>query len=180
MRGVRVRQIAINALVLTATRSGVPASRGFIPKSSLAILPERASIRFCWSCRPTPRSKRTPHRDNRVAVVVSGEWHLGYGDHFDAKSLKTLPPGSVCSEPGGDNHFARTGADPVVVEISGYGPPTRTIWTPGTIQDRARRGDDLAEQESSATRPRRLPSIAPRKSALPSGTQEQTPATRTR
>jgi len=55
---------------------------------------------------------------------VSGEWHFGYGDHFDAKSLKTLPPGSVYSEPGGigHNHFARTGTDAVIVEISGYGP----------------------------------------------------------
>jgi quercetin dioxygenase-like cupin family protein len=62
------------------------------------------------------------HRDDRVAIVVSGEWHFGYGDHFDAKSLKTLPPGSVYSEPGGDNHFARTDADAVIVEISAYGP----------------------------------------------------------
>src|ERR1700726_37034 len=62
------------------------------------------------------------HRDDRVATVVSGEWHFGYGDHFDANSLKTLPPGSVYSEPGGDNHFARTDADAVIVEISGYGP----------------------------------------------------------
>jgi len=62
------------------------------------------------------------HRDDRVAVVVSGEWHLGYGNHFDAKSLKTLPPGSVYSEPGGDNHFAQTESDAVIVEISGYGP----------------------------------------------------------
>lgn len=62
------------------------------------------------------------HRDDRVAVVVSGEWHLGYGTHFDAKSLKTLPPGSVYSEPGGDNHFAQTHTGPVIVEISGYGP----------------------------------------------------------
>jgi len=64
------------------------------------------------------------HPDDRVAVVVSGEWHFGYGKHFDAKSLKTLPPGSVYSEPGGidHNHFARTDSDPVVVEISGYGP----------------------------------------------------------
>src|SRR5437762_13112164 len=31
------------------------------------------------------------HRDDRVATVVSGEWHFGYGDHFDAKALKTLP-----------------------------------------------------------------------------------------
>ena len=62
------------------------------------------------------------HRDNRMAAVVSGEWHFGYGDHFHAKSLKALPPGSVYSEPGRQNHFARTGADPVVVQISGYGP----------------------------------------------------------
>ena len=62
------------------------------------------------------------HRDDRVATVVSGEWHFGYGDHFDAKSLKTLPPGSVYSEPGGGNHFARTGAEPVLVQITGIGP----------------------------------------------------------
>jgi hypothetical protein len=54
--------------------------------------------------------------------VVSGEWHFGYGAHFNEGSLKALPPGSVYSEPGGDNHFAQTGNDPVVVQISGYGP----------------------------------------------------------
>lgn len=62
------------------------------------------------------------HRDDRVATVISGEWHFGYGNHFDAKSLKTLPPGSVYSEPGGDNHFAQTDTDAVIVQISGYGP----------------------------------------------------------
>jgi len=62
------------------------------------------------------------HPDNRVATVVSGEWHFGYGDHFDPKSLKTLPPGSVYSEPAGHDHFARTGASSVIVEISGFGP----------------------------------------------------------
>lgn len=62
------------------------------------------------------------HRDDRMATVVSGEWHFGYGDHFDAKLLKTLPVGSVYSEPGGGDHFARTDANTVIVEISGYGP----------------------------------------------------------
>jgi quercetin dioxygenase-like cupin family protein len=62
------------------------------------------------------------HRGDRIATVVSGEWHFGYGDHFDANSLKTLPPGSVYSEPGGRDHFAWTDADPVVVQVSGYGP----------------------------------------------------------
>jgi uncharacterized RmlC-like cupin family protein len=62
------------------------------------------------------------HRDDRVASVLSGEWHFGYGDHFDAASLKTLPAGSVYSEPAARNHCARTDADPVIVQICGYGP----------------------------------------------------------
>src|SRR3981081_2365427 len=64
------------------------------------------------------------HRDVRVASVVSGVWSFGYGDRFDARSLKVLPPGSVYSEPGGaaHNHFARTDKDAVIVHISGYGP----------------------------------------------------------
>jgi quercetin dioxygenase-like cupin family protein len=64
------------------------------------------------------------HRDDRVATVVSGQWQFGYGDHFDAARLKALPPGSVYTEPGGTahNHFARTGGDSVVVQISGFGP----------------------------------------------------------
>jgi uncharacterized RmlC-like cupin family protein len=70
------------------------------------------------------------HRDNRMAAVVSGEWHFGYGDHFDAKALKTLPPGSVYSEPGGVEHFARTGETAVVVEISGYGPTDTAYFDP--------------------------------------------------
>jgi hypothetical protein len=28
------------------------------------------------------------HRDDRVATVVAGEWHFGYGDHFDASLLR--------------------------------------------------------------------------------------------
>jgi len=78
------------------------------------------------------------HRDDRMAVVVSGTWHFGYGDHFDERALKSLPPGSVYSEPGAVTHFAQTGAEPVLVEISGFGPtdtryfdPANTPKTPG-------------------------------------------------
>jgi pimeloyl-ACP methyl ester carboxylesterase len=62
------------------------------------------------------------HRDDRMATVVSGTWQFGYGDRFDENALKRLPPGSVYSEPGGGNHFARTGAEPVLVQITGVGP----------------------------------------------------------
>jgi pimeloyl-ACP methyl ester carboxylesterase len=62
------------------------------------------------------------HRDDRMATVVSGTWQFGYGDRFDEGVLKVLPAGSVYSEPGQMNHFARTGTEPVLVEISGFGP----------------------------------------------------------
>jgi pimeloyl-ACP methyl ester carboxylesterase len=62
------------------------------------------------------------HRDDRMATVVSGQWQFGYGDMFDEHALKSLPPGSVYSEPGGVNHFARTADEAVLVEIAGFGP----------------------------------------------------------
>ncbi|MGC1649461.1 MAG: cupin domain-containing protein [Candidatus Sulfotelmatobacter sp.] len=71
---------------------------------------------------PSTTIQAHSHRDDRMATVVSGTWHFGYGTHFDENALKTLPVGSVYSEPGGVNHFARTAEDPVVVQISGFGP----------------------------------------------------------
>src|ERR1700730_16416371 len=62
------------------------------------------------------------HRDDRVATVVSGTWRIGYGDNFDESKLKALPPGSFYTEPPGQNHFAETADDPVVVQITGFGP----------------------------------------------------------
>jgi len=96
--------------VHTQVIAGDPSKAGFY--SILLFVPSHTTI------------QAHSHRDDRMATVVSGEWHFGYGDHFDAKLLKTLPPGSVYSEPGGPghNHFAQTGEDPVIVHISGYGP----------------------------------------------------------
>jgi pimeloyl-ACP methyl ester carboxylesterase len=62
------------------------------------------------------------HRDDRVATVISGTWHIGYGDMFDAAKLRALPPGSFYTEPPSRNHFAETGDEPVVVQITGFGP----------------------------------------------------------
>lgn len=75
------------------------------------------------------------HRDNRMATVVHGDWHFGYGMRFDEQSLKVLPQGSVYSEPGGVNHFARTGAGTVVVQISGYGPTDTRYFNPADDPD---------------------------------------------
>jgi quercetin dioxygenase-like cupin family protein len=95
---------------------GDPAKEGFY--SILLYVPAHTTI------------QAHSHRDNRMATVVSGEWHFGYGTHFDEKSLKTLPPGSVYSEPGGVNHFARTGDEPVTVHLCGYGPTDTHYFDP--------------------------------------------------
>jgi uncharacterized RmlC-like cupin family protein len=78
---------------------------------------------------PNTKIPAHSHQDDRMATVVSGTWHFGYGDKFDANKLEELPPGSVYSEPGTSrhNHFAATTGEPVVVHIVGYGP-TNTVY----------------------------------------------------
>jgi uncharacterized RmlC-like cupin family protein len=70
------------------------------------------------------------HRDNRTALVVSGEWHFGYGEHADEKATRTLGPGGFYTEPGGEAHFAYTGDKPTVVYITGQGPTDTTYVDP--------------------------------------------------
>lgn len=62
------------------------------------------------------------HPDQRTATVLSGTWYFGYGDKFNEKQLKKLSAGSIYSEVAGQNHFAMTGNEPVIVEITGFGP----------------------------------------------------------
>ena len=104
------------AAVHTKVLFGDPAKAGFY--SILLFVPAHVTI------------EAHTHRDNRVATVVSGEWHFGYGDHFDVKRLKTLPPGSVYSEPGSVEHFAQTAETAVVVQISGCGPTDTKYFDP--------------------------------------------------
>lgn len=70
------------------------------------------------------------HPDQRAATVLSGTWHFGYGNKFDQTKLKTLPVGSIYSEVAGQNHFAMTGNEPVIVEITGFGPSGVTYVDP--------------------------------------------------
>ena len=102
--------------VHTKVLFGDPAKAGFY--SILLFVPAHVTI------------EAHTHRDNRMATVVSGEWRFGYGDHFDVKRLKTLPLGSVYSEPGGVEHFAQTTDTAVIVQISGYGPTDTKYFDP--------------------------------------------------
>jgi pimeloyl-ACP methyl ester carboxylesterase/quercetin dioxygenase-like cupin family protein len=79
---------------------------------------------------PHTRIAAHAHRDDRVATVVSGTWHIGYGDKFDQAKLKALPPGSFYTEPPGEPHFAETGDEAVVVQITGVGPSSTDYTDP--------------------------------------------------
>ncbi|TPG21805.1 hypothetical protein EAH87_05040 [Sphingomonas koreensis] len=62
------------------------------------------------------------HRDDRTAVVVAGVWYFGYGVTASRARERQLGVGSFYTEPGGDPHFARTGAEGATVDITGFGP----------------------------------------------------------
>jgi len=102
--------------VHTKILAGNPSAAGFY--SILLFVPPHTTI------------QAHSHRDDRMATVVSGTWHFGYGTHFDEKVLKTLSVGSVYSEPGSVDHFAQTADDPVVVHISGFGPTDTRYFNP--------------------------------------------------
>jgi len=113
--------------VHTKILAGNPAAAGFY--SILLFVPPHTTI------------QAHSHRDDRMATVVSGIWHFGYGTHFDEKALKALPVGSVYSEPGGVNHFARTTEDAVVVHISGFGPTDTRYFNPADDPESSKKSE---------------------------------------
>ena len=77
------------------------------------------------------------HQDDRVATVVSGTWYIGYGDAFNASSLKALPAGSFYTEPSNRSHFAETRDEPVTVQITGVGPSSTSYIDPASDPKRS-------------------------------------------
>lgn len=102
-----------NAKVSVVTILGDPSKPG--PYSQLLKVGPEAKI-------PSHR-----HKGDRVGTVLKGTWHFGYGSSFNQTSLKTLPVGSVYTEPSDAPHFAMTGQEPVIVLITGFGP-TDTVY----------------------------------------------------
>ena len=68
-----------------------------------------------------PTKKLEPHGPKEgyfFVTVISGTLELGFGKTYDEAKLKTLPPGSIFTHPAGQLHFAKTGKDPVVLQIT--------------------------------------------------------------
>ena len=78
--------------------------------------------------RIAPSTDLPPHghaSGYRIVTVISGTLLLGFGNRFDEAALKPLPPGSVFSEPAGHQHFARTQAEPVVLQLTEIAAPAK-------------------------------------------------------
>lgn len=95
---------------------GDPSKRGFY--SLLQIIPPGTTIK--------PHS----HSDDHVGTVLSGTLRYGYGNTFDPAALKDLPTGSIYTEPAGQNHFAQTTGEAVIVQYTGVGPLKTTYVNP--------------------------------------------------
>ncbi|MGX9430122.1 MULTISPECIES: cupin domain-containing protein [Bradyrhizobium] len=76
---------------------------------------------------PHARIAAHHHAGDRVGTVLQGTWIFGYGPSFTQEALRTLPVGSVYTEPSGAAHFAMTGDEAVTVLITGFGP-TDTVY----------------------------------------------------
>ncbi len=109
---------------LTAIESGTGTSGvGGIQTRILKGDPNRAGLYTIQLTVPAnTKIEAHTHPDDRVATVISGTWYFGYGSQFDEKQLKALAPGSFYTEPPNVAHFARTGSEPVVIQIFGDGP----------------------------------------------------------
>jgi hypothetical protein len=68
--------------------------------------------------RDAPRASGARDRSGRSEPERQSQSH----GHPDPHRRQALAPGSVYSEPGAASHFARTGAEPVVLHITGKGP----------------------------------------------------------
>jgi quercetin dioxygenase-like cupin family protein len=78
---------------------------------------------------PHTRGKAHYHAGDRIGTVLKGTLRLGFGPKFDESALVALPIGSIYTEPSGVAHFAQTGDEAVIVQITGYGP-TSTVENP--------------------------------------------------
>jgi pimeloyl-ACP methyl ester carboxylesterase/uncharacterized RmlC-like cupin family protein len=85
---------------------------------------------------PHTRIAAHTHRDNRTAMVVSGEWRFGYGAKADEAATVTLGPGGFYTEPAGVAHFAFSGDAPTVVYVNGQGPTDTEYVNPADTPPR--------------------------------------------
>ena len=118
----RLSASEVDAIGRHAGGAGTSGARG-VQTTVLSGDPAMAGP-YAYEIRVPPHTRIAAHihRDNRTALVVSGEWHFGYGPKADHAQTRKLLPGAFYTEPADAPHFAFTGDKPTVVYITGQGP----------------------------------------------------------
>ena len=62
------------------------------------------------------------HREVRSYTVLGGVWELGFGEKFDARSLRSFAQGSYYRLPAGVPHYQRAGPEGAIIQIESIGP----------------------------------------------------------
>lgn len=80
--------------------------------------------RYVFRLRVPAGHKAMPHThpDERVYTVLSGTFHLGFGDRFSDARLEVYPEGSVVLIRAGRHHFQVAKSGEYEVQVEGLGP----------------------------------------------------------
>jgi quercetin dioxygenase-like cupin family protein len=70
------------------------------------------------------------HPDEKINMVISGTLLVGYGEEFDESKMKSLPAGSIWTEPANQPHFVWAKDGEVVIQVIGNGPTGTTFVKP--------------------------------------------------
>ena len=98
----------------------------FPPDAQLAVLvgnPSRPGP-YVIRVRVPDGTRLMPHKhsEDRVYTVVSGVFHVGLGETFDADKLMAFAPGSLVVLPGGQPHFHWAKSGEYVTQVTAIGP----------------------------------------------------------
>jgi len=119
---VRLSPSEINSLASVNAGAGTSGVNGIQTRTLKGDASKLGMYTIQLTIPANVRIQAHTHPDDRVATVISGTWYIGYGAKFDEAKLKALTAGSFYTEPPGVAHFAKTGNEPVVLQITGNGP----------------------------------------------------------
>src|SRR5258708_37892119 len=121
-RQVRLSPSEINSLASVNAGAGTSGVNGIQTRTLKGYATNRGIYTIQLTIPASVKIQAHSHPDDREATVISGTWYIGYGSKFDNAKLKPLTAGSFYTEPPSVAHFAKTGNEPVVLQITGNGP----------------------------------------------------------
>jgi hypothetical protein len=118
---------ALPAERFASTALNWKAVRGGAQQASIVGDPTKEGL-YSYQLRVPAGNKAPPHyhTGDRVAVVISGTFYVGYGDRWDESAMMRLPAGSAWTEPDRQPHYAWAKDGDVVLHVVGIGPEQTT------------------------------------------------------